>query len=75
MTAMVAAERSSTCGRYHQMKGSITMPISEVKTSSTATEECRKYFSTRYLSMWVEMADKTGPEKATEATCVKVGWF
>jgi len=49
------------------MKGSITTPISEVKTKSTATDECRKYFSTRYLSMWVEMAHKTGPEKANRS--------
>src|ERR1700750_2699560 len=46
------------------MTGRAMTPSRAVKTISTAVSLCRKYLSTRYLSMWVEMAQRIGPEKA-----------
>src|SRR5579883_674849 len=64
MTAMARLERLITLGANHQMTGSARTPKKAVKTISTAVSLCRKYLSTRYLSIWVDMAQRTGPEKA-----------
>jgi hypothetical protein len=47
------------------MIGSPIRPISEVKISSVPTPVSLKNFSTRYLSMCVEIAHSTGPQKAS----------
>src|ERR1700742_3424856 len=46
------------------MTGKLKSPISAVKISSAATPLSLKKRSTRYLSIWVEAAHRTGPLKA-----------
>ncbi len=46
------------------IRGMPGTPISAVKISSAPTSLSLKNRSTRYLSMWVEMAHRTGPQNA-----------
>ena len=55
---------SSVVGLKNKIKGNITRPMQAVKTMSTAVSLFLKYFSTRYLSIWVDIAQSTGPENA-----------
>src|SRR5664280_1103469 len=64
MRAALTGLRLATCGAKNQMNGSVSNPISAVNMRRTATLLFLKYFSTRYLSKWVETAQRTGPEKA-----------
>jgi hypothetical protein len=64
MRAALTGLRLATCGAKNQMNGSVSNPIRAVNMRRTATLLFLKYFSTRYLSKWVEMAQRTGPEKA-----------
>src|SRR5215469_10621376 len=64
MRAALAPSSASTPGASTAMTGSARKPMSAVKMSRTAALLSLKYFSTRYLSMWVEIAHRTGPEKA-----------
>jgi len=54
------------------MNGSVSNPISAVNMRRTATLLFLKYFSTRYLSKWVETAQRTGPEKAKASQDIDV---
>ena len=54
-------------GSQKAITGNVSTPMKAVKRSSTATSDCLKYFSTRYLSKCVEMAHKTGPENAKKS--------
>jgi hypothetical protein len=54
-------------GSQKAITGSVKTPMNAVKRSSTATSDCLKYFSTRYLSKCVEMAHRTGPENAKKS--------
>src|SRR5450759_4603226 len=64
MRAALTGLRLATCGAKNQMNGSVSNPIRAVNMRRTATLLFLKYFSTRYLTKWVEMAQRTGPEKA-----------
>jgi hypothetical protein len=50
----------------------VSNPISAVNMRRTATLLFLKYFSTRYLSKWVETAQRTGPEKAKASQDIDV---
>src|ERR1700677_2448363 len=65
MSAMLpGAGLTMAAGSHRAITGSVKTPKNAVKTSSTVTSDCLKYFSTRYLSKWVEIAHRTGPENA-----------
>jgi hypothetical protein len=65
MTPVASQDRASTLGFKPPDDGeSAMMPNRAVNTISTAVSLCRKYLSTRNLSMWVEPAHMIGPEKA-----------
>src|SRR4051812_23420434 len=64
MTAVATKDSARTLGSKNQMAGSAITPSRAVNTISTAVSLCRKYLSTRNLSIWVETAHRTGPEKA-----------
>src|SRR6478609_2074216 len=64
MTPVASSDSCSTLGSKAQITGRAKMPRNAVKTISTAVSLCRKYFSTRYLSMWVDRAHRIGPERA-----------
>src|SRR3954468_19767457 len=64
ITPIARGESCSTFGSNAQMTGRAKTPRKAVNTISTAVSLCRKYLSTRYLSIWVETAHKSGPEKA-----------
>src|ERR1700733_12129884 len=61
---MLAGRGAKTVGSKKAMNGRVKSPTGAVNSSSTATSVCLKYRSTRYLSKCVEMAQRTGPEKA-----------
>src|SRR5579872_6476131 len=62
---IVASQGSArTLGSNSQMTGSTATPRRAVNTISTVVSLWRKYLSTRNLSMWVDTAHKSGPEKA-----------
>ena len=64
ITAVAVQGNANTAGSNNQRTGRAKTPNKAVKTISTAVSLCRKYLSTRNLSMWVETAHSTGPEKA-----------
>src|SRR3954469_10155078 len=64
ITPIASGESCRTLGSKAQITGRAKSPRKAVKTISTAVSLCRKYLSTRYLSMWVESAHISGPEKA-----------
>src|SRR3954468_7478816 len=64
MTMVAVKDSARTLGSKNQMTGSAITPNRAVNTIKTAVSLSRKYLSTRNLSMWVEMAHMTGPEKA-----------
>src|ERR1019366_5805971 len=72
MRAALTGLRLATCGAKNQMNGSVSNPISAVNMRRTATLLFLKYFSTRYLSKWVETAQRTGPEKAKASQDIDV---
>src|SRR5579872_5466806 len=64
ITPVASHGSASTLGCSSQIKGRAKTPKKAVKTISTAVSLCRKYLSTRNLSIWVETAHNNGPEKA-----------
>ena len=62
--AMAGSGKERTRGLKKPMKGSASTATTAVKTIKTAVSLSRKYFSTRYLSMWVETAQDSGPRMA-----------
>src|SRR5438128_9225613 len=64
MTPAAVQESAITLGSNNQIGGSAITPNRAVKTISTAVSLSRKYLSTRNLSIWVETAQHSGPEKA-----------
>src|SRR5438270_10241593 len=64
ITAIAERGRERTRGSKSQMTGSATTATTAVKTIKTAVSLSWKYLSTRYLSMWVEMAQESGPRMA-----------
>src|SRR5215472_5372887 len=64
ITAIAASGREKTLGSKSQMTGSASTPTIAVKTINTAVSLSWKYLSTRYLSMWVEIAHDNGPRIA-----------
>src|SRR3954464_2349518 len=67
ITPIASGESCRTFGSKAQITGRARSPRKAVKTISTAVSLCRKYLSTRYLSMWVESAHISGPEKANNS--------
>src|ERR1700736_1467365 len=72
MRAALARPTPTASGSRNQMNGSASRPIRAVKMSRTATLLHLKYFSTRYLSKWVEMAQRIGPENAKTSQDISV---
>src|SRR6266550_8567457 len=64
MTAIAERGRERTRGSKNQMRGSANTATTAVKTIKTAVSLSWKYLSTRYLSMWVEIAHESGPRMA-----------
>src|SRR5689334_16214403 len=64
MTAMAVQDSAITLGSNSQIGGSANTPKRAVNTIRTAVSLSRKYLSTRNLSIWVETAQQSGPEKA-----------
>src|SRR5215469_3707804 len=64
ITAVAVQDSASTLGSNSQIKGSAITPKRAVNTIRTAVSLSRKYLSTRNLSIWVETAHISGPEKA-----------
>src|ERR1700733_548023 len=64
ITAIAKRGRERTRGSKSQITGSANTPTSAVKTIKTAVSLSWKYLSTRYLSIWVEMAQDSGPRTA-----------
>src|ERR1700761_3789742 len=61
---MVAIQGSArTLGSKNHRTGSAATPRKAVNTIRTVGSLSWKYLSTRNLSMWVETAQKSGPEK------------
>src|SRR6266704_1597627 len=56
ITPVAGQARARTCGLNSQIAGRAITPRKAVNTISTAVSLCRKYLSTRNLSMWVENA-------------------
>src|SRR5258708_25364886 len=69
-TAMAVRGRERTRGSKSQMTGSANTATTAVKTIKTAVSLSWKYLSTRYLSMWVEMAQESGPRMANSNHCI-----
>src|ERR1700730_8417709 len=72
MRAALARPTLITCGSRNQMNGSASRPIRAVNMSRTATLLHLKYFSTRYLSKCVEIAQRIGPENAKTSQDISV---
>src|SRR5258706_12210706 len=70
MTAIAESGRERTRGSKSQMTGSANTATTAVKTIKTAVSLSWKYLSTRYLSMWVEMAQESGPRMANSNQCI-----
>src|SRR5882672_4790512 len=64
ITAIAERGRERTRGSKSQMRGSANTPMTAVKTIKTAVSLSWKYLSTRYLSIWVEIAQDSGPRIA-----------
>src|SRR5215475_5515944 len=71
INAMLLRSRFRTEVSNAAISGINRSPISAVKTTRTATSVSLKKRSTRYLSKWVEMAHKTGPENAKKSQLMK----
>src|SRR5712671_4502431 len=70
ITAIPERGRERTRGSKSQMMGSANTATTAVKTIKTAVSLSWKYLSTRYLSMWVEMAQESGPRMANSNHCI-----
>src|SRR6266700_7074806 len=64
ITAIAERGRERTRGTKSQSTGNANTATTAVKTIKTAVSLSWKYLSTRYLSMWVEMAQESGPRMA-----------
>src|ERR1700744_717498 len=64
ITTVASQGSASTLGSNSQITGSASTPRKAVNTIRTVVSLSWKYLSTRNLSMWVETAHKSGPEKA-----------
>src|SRR5258706_11427364 len=69
-TTMAKGGRKKTRVKKSKMTGSANTPTTAVKTIKTAVSLSWKYLSTRYLSMWVEMAQESGPRMANSNQCI-----
>src|ERR1700704_5864480 len=72
MSSTLPASSAMTVGCQSQMMGNSARPANAVKISRTATLLCLKYRSTRYLSKWVEIAQRTGPQNANTSQVIEI---
>src|SRR3979409_1452463 len=70
ITAIAESGRGIRRASKSQMTGSANTATTAVKTIKTAVSLSWKYLSTRYLSMWVEMAQESGPRMANSNHCI-----
>src|SRR5258705_12195349 len=70
ITAIAERGRERTRGSKSQMRGSANTATNAVKTIKTAVSLSWKYLSTRYLSMWVEIAQERGPRVSNSNHCI-----
>src|SRR5882672_8610907 len=70
ITAIAESGRERTRGSKSQMTGSANTATTAVKTIKTAVSLSWKYLSTRYLSMWVEIAQESGPRMSNSNHCI-----